>query len=93
MGMSGITSEIRQRLGISDDVKGVVVVEVKDDSAAKARGLLPGDVIQKVDQVEVTSPLSVIKIVDEADNKGKTSVLLLIKRGTEGRFVAIPVKK
>ena len=93
MGMSGMTSEIRQRLGISKDAKGVVVVEVKDDSAAKARGLLPGDVIQKVDQVEVTSPLSVIKIVDEADNKGKTSVLLLIKRGTEGRFVAIPVKK
>ena len=93
MGMSGMTSELRQRLGISEDVKGVVVVEVKDDSAAKARGLLPGDVIQKVDQVEVTSPLSIIKIVEEAEDKGKASVLLLIKRGTEGRFVAIPVKK
>ena len=88
-----MTSEIRQRLGISKDVKGVVVVEVKDDSAAKARGLLPGDVIQKVDQVEVNTPLSVLKIVEEAEDKDKTSLLLLIKRGTEGRFVAIPVIK
>ena len=93
MGMAGMTQELRQRLDISKAVSGVVVVEIKDDSAAKSRGILPGDVIQKIDQIDVTSPLSVIKMVNEAKEKGKTSVLLLVKRGTEGRFVAIPVNK
>ena len=93
MGMAGMTQELRQRLDISKAVSGVVVIEIKDDSAAKSRGILPGDVIQKIDQIDVTSPLSVIKMVNEAKEKGKTSVLLLVKRGTEGRFVAIPVNK
>jgi serine protease Do len=91
MSLVSISDDLRKRFDIPEEVTGVLVTEVKDDSAARARGINVGDVIQKVDQVEVDSPSSIVKMVDEAKSKNKMSVLLLVKRGMNGRFVAIPV--
>ena len=91
MSLVSISDDLRKRFDIPEEVTGVLVTEVKDDSAARARGINVGDVIQKVDQVEVDSPSSILKMVDEAKSKNKMSVLLLVKRGMNGRFVAIPV--
>tara|TARA_X000000368_G_scaffold252576_1_gene199641 strand:- start:2604 stop:4088 length:1485 start_codon:yes stop_codon:yes gene_type:complete len=91
MSLVSISDDLRKRFDIPEEVTGVLVTEVKDDSAARARGINVGDVIQKVDQVEVDSPSSIVKMVDEAKSKNKMSILLLVKRGMNGRFVAIPV--
>ena len=93
MSLTSINDDLRKRFDIPDTVEGVVVVEVKENSPAKARGIISGDVIQKVDQIEVETPASIVELVDQAKSKNKTSVLLLVKRGMNGRFIAIPVEE
>jgi len=93
MSLTSINDDLRKRFDIPDTVGGVVVVEVKEKSPAKARGIISGDVIQKVDQIEVETPASIVELVGQAKSKNKTSVLLLVKRGMNGRFIAIPVEE
>ena len=93
MSLSSINDDLRKRYDIDDKVKGVLVTEVKENSAARLRGISAGDVIEKIDQVEVESPSTFLKIVDDAKSRKKSSVLLLVKRGMDGRFIAIPLKQ
>ena len=93
MSLSSINDELRKRFDVADKVKGVLVTEVKENSAARLRGISAGDVIEKIDQVEVESPSTFIKLVDNAKSRKKSSVLLLVKRGMDGRFIAIPLKQ
>ena len=93
MSLVSLTDDLRKRYEIPDEVVGVLVTEVKEGSAAGLRGINAGDVVQKVDQVGVDSPSSLVRLVDEAKSKNKPSVLLLVKRGMSGIFVAIPVEE
>ena len=91
MSFTELTNEIRKRFDLSDDSIGVVVVGVNDNSPAAERGIKPGDIIQKVDQVDINTSKEILKLVDEARNKKKSSILFLIKRGLNARFIALPI--
>ena len=91
MSFTDLTNEIRKRFDLSDESIGVVVVGVNDNSPAAERGIKPGDIIQKVDQVDINTSKEILKVVDEAKNKKKSSILFLIKRGLNVRFVALPI--
>ena len=69
MSLSSINDDLRKRFDIADKVKGVLVTEVKENSAARLRGISAGDVIEKIDQLEVESPSTFIKIVDDAKSR------------------------
>ena len=66
-----------------------VIVDVTDTSAAGEENLRPGDVIVEVAQEEVNSPPEVTAKVNEAKQDDKRSVLLLIDRQGDLRFVAL----
>ena len=91
MSFTELTNEIRKRFDLSEDSIGVVVVGVNDNSPAAERGIKPGDIIQKVDQVDINTSKEILKLVDEAKNKNKSSILFLIKRGLNARFIALPI--
>ena len=91
MSFTDLTNEIRKRFDLSDESIGVVVVGVNDNSPAAERGIKPGDIIQKVDQVDINTSNEILKVVDEAKNKKKSSILFLIKRGLNARFIALPI--
>ena len=91
MSFTDLTNEIRKRFDLSDESIGVVVVGVNDNSPAAERGIKPGDIIQKVDQVDINTSKEILKVVDEAKNKKKSSILFLIKRGLNVRFIALPI--
>lgn len=84
-----LTPETRQKYGIAGDVKGAVVVNVAPDSAAQQ--LQPGDVIVMVGQDDVTQPSDVADGVKEANELKRKSVLLLVDRQGDERFVAVPL--
>ena len=92
MSFTDLNDEIRKRFDLPDDTLGVVVIGINDDSPAAARGILAGDIIQKVDQVDIQSSTQILKLIEEAKNKNKSSILFLIKRGSNVRFIAIPVE-
>lgn len=87
--LAQLTPEMRQKLGVDEKVKGVVIVNVRDDSNAAEQGLRAGDVITQVGREKVTSPKQVIEKVKEARTAGQQAVMLLINRGETSQFVSV----
>ena len=54
-------------------------------------GLRPGDLIMEVSQERVTAPADVAAKVSEAQALGRPSVLLLVNRSSQLRFVALRI--
>jgi serine protease Do len=84
-----ITDELRQRFELPGETKGVVIVEVGQGSTAGEESLRPGDVIVEVGQEEVNSVPEVTAKINQAREEDKKSVLLLIDRQGDLRFVAL----
>jgi len=89
--LTGITPELRQQFELKPDQKGVVVTEVANGTPASEKGVRPGDVIIEVGQEEVKAPGDVAAKVQKAREQGKKSILLLIERQGDLRFVALPL--
>ena len=66
-----------------------MIVEVAEGSSGGEESLRPGDVIVEVGQEEVNSPPEVAAKVNQAQQDDKKSVLLLIDRQGDLRFVAL----
>ncbi len=77
----------RARLGLGDDVKGVVVTSVSPKAGNVP--VRPGDVIVKVGEHSVTSPADVTKSLAEAEKDGRKAVLLLVNRRGSESFVPL----
>ena len=89
MTLQVLDEELRQQFGISDDTKGVVITNVAEDSEAFEKGLRPGDLIAEVAQAEVTSPSQILEKMSDAAEAGRKSILLLVRREGQPRFVAL----
>ncbi|WP_448203310.1 DegQ family serine endoprotease [Azospirillum sp. sgz302134] len=81
----------RQRLGLEDGVKGVVVTAVSPKAGDVP--VRPGDVIVKVGDRTVTSPADVTKSLAEAEKDGRKAVLLLVNRHGSESFVPLKLGK
>jgi serine protease Do len=86
-----LDSKARQRFKLKEQVKGVVITNVEPDSPAAEKGLRPGDVIVEISQEEVSAPGDVRKKVDEARERGRKSILLLVEGQSGLRFVALQI--
>jgi serine protease Do len=60
----------------------VIITAVDPNANAAEQGLQRGDLIISVNNQPVTLPVQVIAAVDAARKAGRSSVLLLVKRGT-----------
>ncbi|NQW09324.1 MAG: DegQ family serine endoprotease [Alphaproteobacteria bacterium] len=93
LGLGTLTPQLRGEYSLKDGVDGVVVTAVDENGPAAEKGIKPGDVIVEVSQNEVKSPSDVEKGVQAARDKDRQSVLLLIDRQGEMRFVALRINK
>jgi serine protease Do len=91
MTLSRLTDERRQEFNVLDDVEGVLVTDVAPDSGAFEKGLRPGDVIVEIGQEPVRNPRDCEARVKAAREAGRTSILLLVQREGQPRFVALPI--
>jgi len=91
LSLAGLTPAVKEKFSLADDTSGVVIVEVSNDSPAVEKGVKPGDVIVEVAQEEVKSPDQVATKIDEARKGGRKSVLLLVDRMGDLRFVALRI--
>ena len=87
-----LTPDLRQRFELKDDVKGVVVTEVAPDGPAAKKEIRPGDIIVEVGQSQVRSPDEVVGRVKEVRDSKRRSVLLLLQRAGDLRFIAVPFR-
>ncbi len=84
-----LTNDYRERFMIASDTDGVVILEVDEGSQAAEKGLRPGDVIMEVSQNPVQTPKDVVDRIEAARDAGRRSILLLVRSGGSGRFVAL----
>jgi len=92
MHVATITPEARDKYKLGADQKGVVITEVKPDSAAAQRGLKAGDVIVEVQQEQVSTPAELQQRVDRIRRQNRKSVLMLVQNQDGLRWVPLPLK-
>jgi len=92
MTLMQLDEDNREKLGVDEDIEGVVISKVDPESAAFDRGLTRGEIIRKVGNTEVTTPADVITSIEQALEDKKSSVLLLVERDGRVRYVAIPLE-
>jgi serine protease Do len=89
MTLAGVGDAERQQFALSQDTNGVVVLELDEASDAYLKGVRVGDVITEVGQQSVATPGDVRDQVEAAEQAGRNSVLLLVRRDGQPRFVAL----
>ena len=76
-------------LDLDSSAKGLAVMAVDETSEAFEKGLRAGDVITEAGQTQVLSLDDLQERIDEAKEAGRKSLLLLVRRGGDPRFVAL----
>lgn len=86
-----LTDETREQLGVAAGTDGLAVMAVDETSEAYTKGLRAGDVIVEAGQEPVASPADLSARAEQAREAGRKTVLLLVRRAGEPRFVALSV--
>ncbi len=84
--LATLTGDIKARLNLPTDSRGVVVTALDPQGRAAEEGLRVGDVIERVGSTEVNTPADVLQALDKATTH---AVLLLINRGGNDIFVGL----
>ena len=92
MTLSNLEREVAEQFGIDQNIKGVVIVDVKAGSVAEEKGLKKGDVIIQVNRKKISSTDELYKLNEEAKKANKTSILMLILRNGMRRFIGLPTQ-
>ena len=92
LSLATLTPELARAANLPANVRGVIITAVDPNSDAAENGLQRGDLVVSINNQLVTSPAQVIAAVDAARKAGRSSVLLLVKRGTAPEaFVGIDI--
>ncbi|WP_090269707.1 Do family serine endopeptidase [Thalassovita taeanensis] len=87
--LSPVTKELGKELQLPTTATGLVVMDVDESTEAYEKGLRAGDLITEAGQQKLTTVQDLEDRVAEAKEAGRKSLLLLVRRAGEPRFVAI----
>ncbi len=93
MTLGVLTDQTSEEMGLPAGTEGLVITGIDETSEAFGKGLRSGDVITEAGQQKVASIADFEARVDEAKEAGRKSLLLLIRRGGDPRFVALSVEE
>ncbi len=88
-----LTPQLRDKYGIDEQTKGVLVIDVNGAGPATEKGIKPGDVIIDAAQQQVHSPSDLVKVVDKQKSAGQHTVLLRVENPQTIRYVVLPLDK
>jgi serine protease Do len=87
--LSVLTDELREELSLEAKQMGLVITEVDETSEAFEKGLRAGDVITEAGQEKIESIADLDTRLAAVKEAGRKSLLLLVRRGGDPRFVAL----
>ena len=90
LSLTPLTPDLARAASLPANARGVIITAVDPNANAAEQGLQRGDLIVSVNNQPVTTPAQVVAAVDAARKAGRSSVLLLIQRGsTPAVFVGV----
>lgn len=92
MTVANLGDDSRKDYNVPDDVNGVLITDTDPRGIAAEKGLGPGDVIVEINQQIVETTKDVQKAIKKAKKSKRSSVLLLVNREGDVRFVALKLK-
>ena len=93
MTLGTLDGAARARYRVPETVRGVLIEGVNQASDAGIKEIKAGDVLVRVADKAVSTPQDVVAAVDGAKASGRESVLLLVYRDGQTRFVLIKMAK
>jgi serine protease Do len=81
LSLQPLTPALGTAAGLPPEARGVIITAVDPASDAAEEGLQRGDLIVSVNRQAVTTPAQVLAAVAAARRAGRTTVLLLVRRG------------
>ena len=90
--ISVLTEKLRTDLGLGEKAEGLVVTNVDETSEAYTKGLRAGDLITEAGQQKVVLLSQLDERIAAAEEAGRKSLLLLVRRAGEPRFVALSLE-
>jgi serine protease Do len=90
--LSPLSDELRTQLELPAQASGLVVTDVREEAEAFEKGLRAGDLITEAGQQKVATIAEFEARVAEAKEAGRKSLLLLVRRAGEPRFVALTLE-
>jgi len=92
MELGELTDDMRSQLGLNPGSTGLLVLSVDKDSEAADKGLEPGDIIAEAGQQKIETIGDFEARVAAASEAGRRSILLLVRRDGDPRFVALTLE-
>ena len=89
--LAPLDDDMRSRLGLEASAEGLVITAVDQASEAFTKGLVEGDIITEAGQQKVARLQDLEDRIQEARDAGRKSILLLVRRGGDPRFVALSI--
>ena len=90
--LAPLDDDMRSRLGLDAATEGLMILNVDQASEAFTKGLREGDLITEAGQQKVVRLQDLEDRISEAKGAGRQSILLLIRRGGDPRFVALSIQ-
>ncbi|WP_371135217.1 DegQ family serine endoprotease [Tabrizicola sp.] len=90
--LAPLDDETRGRLGLEATAEGLLITAVDQASEAFSKGLAEGDLITEAGQQKVMRLQDLEDRIKEAKDAGRKSILLLVRRGGDPRFVALSIE-
>ena len=91
--LSAITPSLRKRFKLTKSAKGVIVLKVTKDSPAAEKGIRVGDLIDEVNQEEVSTPAQIEAEIKKVLKSGRKVVLVRVEGQGGGRFLGLRISK
>ncbi len=92
MELSELSDDMRADLGLNPGAAGLLVMDVDPASEAAEKGLAPGDIIAEAGQQKVETIGGFQERIEAARDAGRRSILLLVRRDGDPRFVALSLE-
>jgi serine protease Do len=89
--LAPITEADRKLYGLSPALTGALITQVRPNSEAGYRGVVPGDVIVAVERTPVATPNDVHKAIKEAYAQDRPYLAMLIQTKTGAQWVSISI--
>lgn len=87
--VSEITPELRASLELGEESAGLAIIEVDSESEAWLKNVAPGDLLIEMDGRPVASTEEFRRIVKEARDAGLASIIVLVERDGQARYIAL----